>query len=362
MKTWLIGLLSCACLFTDVAAAQSLETSAHALSASEAHEAQQTVAQGGASAEQLIALYERMGRTAARGGDEETASAAFVRLLALSPSYRLPANESELVRSRYMEARGFWAAHAERLGVAARWSEQGSALIVTVTDPAQLSARVRVRWRKVGRSDYLETVRLPNSQIEVPTGVTADVAELEIALALLDEHGNRLVERGSDGAPERVRIRQAVALEPAPVAAHPAQLYVATNKVAAQPATASSLQRRRLLIASGVSGGVALIAGAGALWAYRLREEQAQRWNRGRCDGTGLTRATLCAEERHRVARWQRVAIGLAATAGAALVGAALFSLLAPAGRERAPGAESSALFHCHAGPGELGLGCTATY
>ncbi|MFT3922969.1 MAG: hypothetical protein QM778_10575 [Myxococcales bacterium] len=275
--------------------------------------------------------------SSAQLSDAAAAQQAFVSLLALDPQFRLEKSLPDHVRSPYLEARGFWSAHAQPLSVEV--VREGARLRTRVSDPAGLVARVRMRVRAAGSAEYRETVVPPSAELHFASDAS-DAQALEYGVTLLDGHGNRLLKVGTDASP-----RSLPAAAPAPVAAPAAK--VATPQVAAAntepvktepqraaPAEPASSRRHKWRITYLALGASALALGAGALGvgvrANIEREHLADRWNHADCDGSGVTRAEVCADEKARLTNMQRLAVGFYAGGAAALATGVLLLVLAP--------------------------------
>src|SRR5436190_1310919 len=91
-------------------------------------------------------------------------------LLALCAAlFSLPARADDL-RSPYLEARGFWSSQAAPLEATASLTDDLAGLIVVVSDPAQMAARVRLRVRLLGDASFSEVVRPPDARTLFPLG------------------------------------------------------------------------------------------------------------------------------------------------------------------------------------------------
>jgi hypothetical protein len=340
-------------LYAAVAHAQDASAAQTALAAGELDSAvrlaRAAVASGGATPRELVPLQLVLARAHALLGHEEEARTAFTWLLALEPGFRLESSAPDAVRSPYLEARGVFASHAAPLRTEVVLAEQPAALTIHVDDPAQLAARVRLRARLPGSAQFVEYVKLPErvQRIELPGLERA--SSVEVSVALLDEHGNRIHEQASDAAPLTLVVRP-----PAPERPQPQQAASAT--VRAVP------DRSRAFY---IGGGSTLAVAAGALaWAvvaHLERERLAERWNAGDCDGAGTTRAAVCADEHTQLARTERLASALYGVGGTALVTGLVLLTLAP--RKRA--SEAHVARHelgCGAGPARWGVACSLRF
>jgi hypothetical protein len=255
------------------------------------------------------------------------------------------------VRSAFMGARGFWSLHPEPLGASAKLSEDGSTLIVSLRDPAQLVARVLVHVRGEGQAGYAEYVLAPNKSLSISLSALPNRARVEYTLALLDENANRVWFEGSDAQPEQL-LGPGVLLSATPAPESCAQLP-APDRRAPRP----------YYWGAGASFALAAGLAAGAGYAHWQRQQFAARWNEGHCHGGGVTRGSICAHERDRLDHFEHLAVGLYAASAASLIGGAAALLLAPArgARREAEVARPSA-WRCQRGPGQIGVGCATSF
>ncbi len=315
----------------------------------------ETIESGAHDQRELARLYELLARAHAALGDHVAARRAFTQLLALRPEFRLAREEPAQTRSPYLEARGFWSTQASGLAAVVSVSADRTAALVSVSDPAGMAARVRLRVRRAQGETYqgesfVEFVRPPADGLLLPLQALRSARVLEYSLALLDEHGNRLWQRGSDQQPDALPVQTRV----------PVARDAATDRASPYTAPRPLPHPRPYYVGSAVafSAGAAAIAAAGL--AHARREKLAQRWNRGTCDGSGNTRGAICADERRQVSRFQLAAGVLYGVGASALVTGVLVLVLAPSkDMLHAPVARS---VRCDGGPGLLGLGCTVGF
>jgi hypothetical protein len=293
-----------------------------------------------------------LGIARAHLGEHEAAQRAFVCALALDPGLHLASDEAVEVRSPFMEARGFWSLHAQRLSASIVPSEDGSALLITLVDPAALTARAVVRVREVGQSRFQEWSLTPAAALHVSLEAVSRAGGIEYSLALIDENANRLYQVGSDAEPVR-------ALDPAPAPAAPSASPRGTAPSEALVASARLHAARPYYVGAAVS----LVLGAGALavagFSHHEREQLAARWNSGDCGGEGSTRGEVCGHERDQLDRYQRLAIGFYAAGGAALVAGLVTLLVAPNEKREQRVARR---LGCQPGPGLLSVACAARF
>jgi len=317
-----------------------------------------------------------VGIASARLGDDSTAQRAFLTLVALDPGFRLPNSFSDEVRSPYLEARGYWSTHEVALRASASLDEAGDVVRIDVVDPAGLSARVRLR-AKVGReSNSIEIVKPSRGKIEIPLRQLGDGSPIDYSLTLLDERGNRMWLLGSDERPQKL-VRDPIGQPLHAIAqAAPAMTQVAPPVIAGASPPAAALEPpppvapsdppeprrewnpRLFRLGASLSMTTSALSLGGAAYAHFRREQLADDWNDVRCQGSGVTRSAVCADERQQLSRMQNLAISLYAVSGAALVTGVMLLVLAPA----KPQEGALQAWRCTGGPTALSLGCTLSF
>lgn len=188
------------------AAAQSepLDAAEAALSAVDFPQVRERVreamASGRLSPERLARAYELLGLAASAEGDDAAARDAYVRLLALAPDADPTRDLAPRLRSPFLEARGFWSSRRDHLSLRATLLDAAHQIRVELTDPIHLAARIEVGVRELGSDEdfRLQTVDA-TAFVQVPLG---EGERFEYYVAVLDEHGNRVAERGRPEAPE----------------------------------------------------------------------------------------------------------------------------------------------------------------
>lgn len=311
---------------------------------------------GTATATELVSPYRVLAMSCAYLDDVEAATRAFTTLLALDPTYRLPEGLPPQVRSPYMNARGFWSLHVERLSAQVELDQDPAQMLLRVQDPAGLVARARLRTRPVGKSTFIESVRVPAPQLTVLVTGLADLEEVEYTLALLDEHGNRIWQVGSDLTPER--LARPKRPEVAQAVNAPAPLAQPGEPQAASPAQPG--RRRPYLVVGSSLLVLGALSAAGGGYAHLRHQQLAQRWNTGDCQGSGTTRGSICASENREMKDMTQLAVLLYGAGAAALVTGTVVLLLSKARTsEREP---TQTAFGCTQGPGAIGLACTSRF
>jgi hypothetical protein len=308
--------------------------------------AQGALDRGNYERRQVVRIYFLLGVANAALGQEEASAEAFKRLLEVDPQTKLDADLSPKLRGPMHEARGFWGSRSDRLGVETKLSRDGT-LYLTLTDTLGMARELVVRARVGSGGAFVET-RVPAA----PSGVAkiagaAGAAHVEYSVALVDDHGNRLLERGSDAQPEVVDL--GVSERPAATVTEPI-------------APARGPMRPGVLIAGIVGEVLGVVGLGGGIAAWFIGSAAADRWNDdSRCLVNGMTREANCSSDRKTAQNGQIGAI-VGFSAGGVLVLASTVLLLAAPRAERAPTASARASLHCGPGPGAIGFACGGTF
>jgi hypothetical protein len=271
--------------------------------------ARTTIEAGTRNGRELSPFYLLEARARAGLKDAAGAQRAFVNLLGLTPEFKLEKSAPAEQKGPYLEARKFWKEHGQRLDATAKLADDLSGLVLVLNDPTEMVVMMRVRLRLLGKVMFGEVVRAPEARNLFVLEGLKDVRALEYSLALYDEHGNRIWERGSDVTPERLDA--------------PVQVITATLE---EPTVAPPVETPSPLPYY-ISGGVALGLGAGAAGAgvaLHLKHDEVRL-------GSAI----------------------LYGAGGVALVTGVVLLLMAPRGADA-----HSAAFACHGGPGALGIAC----
>ena len=153
---------------------------------------------------QLVRAYQLVGIAAAALEQEEESRDAYIRMLALDPSREVDRNLAPRLRSPFLEARGYWTARSDRLEANVGLDREEGALTVRFSDPLDM-AQLVVVWARVAGSAEWEQVRRPAADsISIPLEGAADAGRIEYAVAVLDFHGNRLIEVGTPNDPRSI--------------------------------------------------------------------------------------------------------------------------------------------------------------
>jgi hypothetical protein len=147
--------------------------------------------------EDLAQIYRLSGIVYGSLGDAKIATDAFERLLALSPKATLPAGTSPKIGKPFKAAQDFYKKH-EPLRARVETSERpATATLVVASDPLAMIARARVTFRADGKPDErIEASGKDRIVIDLPRA-----HRLDLRVAAIDQHGNRVVELGSTDVP-----------------------------------------------------------------------------------------------------------------------------------------------------------------
>jgi hypothetical protein len=158
---------------------------------------------GGNRREELVAIFRLAGQVAVTLGNGELAEGYFIRLLTLEPDAQLPDGISPKIAARFAAAKS---KTPGRLRAALR--AEGTRVSADITsDPVKMVSALRARYGKDGVAEAIAPDPLViDIEVERPT---------EVDLALLDEHGNLLVEdrvliTPAKAAPARTRTQAQV--------------------------------------------------------------------------------------------------------------------------------------------------------
>lgn len=169
---------------------------------------------GALSPAQTVRAYQLVGIAAAALERDEESRDAYIRMLALDPAREVDRNLAPRLRSPFLEARGYWTARSDRLEAVVGLDRGEGALTVRFTDPLSM-AQMIVVWARVFGSAEWERARRPAAPaVTVPLEGAAEAGRVEYALAVLDFHGNRLIELGTPNDPRSIGEAQVAEAPP----------------------------------------------------------------------------------------------------------------------------------------------------
>jgi len=164
--------------------------------------ADEALREGGHSPAEVARLYELTGLSHAAEREEDAAREAYVKMLALRPDAEVDTNLAPRLRGPFLEARGFWASRSGAFAVEARVVRARGAIRVELSDPLGMASEIRVLSRDHALMAPMEETRVPAEAdllVEVPA--LPDAPQLDYAVQVLDQHGNRLAELGTEDEP-----------------------------------------------------------------------------------------------------------------------------------------------------------------
>ena len=215
------------------------------------------LAAGRSGPAELAEIYRLSGQVAGALGQPAAAEDFFRRLLALAPRATLPPGTSPKMARPFAAARA-WAKDHDPLRVKVETAAAPPALtLVVLSDPHGMVASARATVRVAGRPEAtVEGAGRDRIELALPRA-----ARIDVLLAGLDEHGNRLVELGTADVPIVVVGAEE---RPAPPDAKP--------RPAVPPAPPPPPRRRALYARWWLWGGAALgFAAAGAWFGLAAR-------------------------------------------------------------------------------------------
>ena len=147
---------------------------------------------GGATREDVAAIYKLSGIVESALGNSDGATAAFARWLELDPKGELPPGTSPKIERPFKAA----AAHTKEISAKAETvADPPSVTLVVASDPQQLIAHTHVIVVADGGAAQ-ELDGAPGSKIVLPHG-----QRLDLQVQAIDEYGNRVFELGSKAVP-----------------------------------------------------------------------------------------------------------------------------------------------------------------
>jgi hypothetical protein len=292
---------------------------------------------GGHDRAQMARIYFLLGVSASADGKEDEAMDAFKHLLSLDPETKLDRGLSPKLQGPMLEARG---TPPGALTADAVFDRAKGSLRLSITDPLSMVKAVVLHARLSSDATFVE-LKVPSlAQVDIPIAGAAGAEHVEYFYQLLDAHKNRVLQKGSDAAPEVFQVA---------TAAPPGGAAPPTKKIATG-----------WLVAGIVGEALGVVGIAGGIGAYVVGKNAADRWNNNSvCLANGMTRSQNCSGSRDTAQRAQSGAIASFALGGALVAAATLLFLTAPrVERER----QVASAVSCGAGPGLVGVACGARF
>lgn len=295
---------------------------------------------GRASPDEMQRLLYLIGVSEAALDQPEAAQAAFSKLLSLNPDATMAQDLSPKLRSPFMEAKGRTIEQGE-LGARASFGTENR-IVVELNDPIGMARRVElsVRGSKTGsfvKSFKQAAKRLEFSRIPGPY--------LEYTIVASDEHGNRLLQEGSESEPLVYdQTPSAPSVEGTP------QLSVDTE----QPYNTEAVY----VIAGWTLVGLGAATAAVAVPFHVERQNKADQFDSAGCSGSDTaSQPDQCGEIEDDRDNAQRVATSLYSAGGGLMIAGVAALLLAP---DNPTSATATPGWRC--APGLLSLGCSGQF
>lgn len=163
--------------------------------------AQRALEEGEHDLRQLVRIYELIGVAAAALDQDEESRDAYLRMLALAPDAQVDRNLSPQMRSPFLEARGYWAAHSERLEATATFVRAQGAIRVELSDPLDMARSVVVHARVGDEGEFSEVSEDAARTTVAPIPGADRASRVDYYVTVLDEYGNHIIELGSATEP-----------------------------------------------------------------------------------------------------------------------------------------------------------------
>jgi hypothetical protein len=297
---------------------------------------------GGHDRQQMIRIYFLLGVSAAAQGKDEESLSAFKHLISLDPDTKLDRGLSPKLQGPMLEAKG---SPPGLLACETVFDRGKGALHITTHDPLNMGRAVIVHWRVSNTGEFTESRGPASASLDVPFNASIGAEHVEYTFQLLDEHMNRLYEKGTESAPEVFQVQATPTGGPAP------------NKV---------LPTKWLVV--GIIGEIIGVAGiAGGIGAYVVGNNAADRWNNDSiCLAGGMSRSQNCSGDKSTADAASSGAIAAFTIGGVFIVASTILLAAAPREvREEKPAAKRSsplARLRCGSGPGFVGVSCGGAF
>jgi hypothetical protein len=271
--------------------------------------ARAALAEGNHSPRETARLYLLLGISAAALDQEEEARRAFGVMIALDPEVKLEQSLSPKIRAPYLEARGTFAGSTR---LRAALSVDAGALAIALTGSLESVSAVELAVRPKGSPDFRVERLAPAAELSFAP--PAAPAEVDVALRLVDEHDNSLLEIGTRTTPRSLVLRRRPERAAAPPPVTPPQ----------------SVDRTSYHVTAALLAGLGVAAASAGAVFHLEREDLAQEWNGAGCEEPGSSRAEQCRDVDDDRKRAENLAVGLYAGGGALLVSSLVTLLVAP--------------------------------
>ncbi len=159
---------------------------------------------GQRSRHDLTRIYELKAVCAAALEQNDEARNAYMRMLALNPVAQIDSSLASRIRTVFLEAQGSWAARHDRLVANVTLLQSREALRVNLSDPLDMGGTIVIRARAAGESEYSEASMPASARVHLFVPGAQNSGAVEFILRVLDEHGNHIIDLGSEDEPERI--------------------------------------------------------------------------------------------------------------------------------------------------------------
>jgi tetratricopeptide (TPR) repeat protein len=198
--------------------------------APEALDALERLLQKGGNAPGILEdIYRIEAEISAQSGQPASADEAFEKLLALSPSFKPPADSAPAVRESFARAAAYWQDKPQlrispRVPPSATPGEPLAIPVLVEEDPLLMVARLTVHYRPAGQATYASVTRDGPGDLLIPSldlPATNQGYRVEYFLDAADRNGNVLAAIGGPSVPLSFPVLSRVEVARATAAARP---------------------------------------------------------------------------------------------------------------------------------------------